>query len=294
MPSQWNRNRLAISTWVGSHRGADPAAVVAGCQCRDIAVPESDRSSDLVGSGRPSAICQDNPMGRVGVNEVQEIALQKWRDRWPEWAIADVFIAPAQRLTAAAWFSLLMEWEDLLCQPSEQAIVAVKLQWWQLELSQWSSQRSSHPIAGLLMRFDAPWQSLAEALDDLAALASVPPTFAQAEARLARVLDAMAAVEMRLFADQKASDRRLLLLHGLEARCRGATGGPAGMSMAAWRRALLDDWPQVPQSGRARRLLSTLTYQRLQRTIQSEDGGCPRVGGRLQLLWRCWRSATQA
>lgn len=232
-------------------------------------------------------------MGRVGVNDVQEIALQKWRDRWPQWAIAEVFIAPAQRLTAQAWFSLLMEWEDLLNQSSEQLIIAAKLQWWQHELAQWSTQRSSHPIAPLLMGLDAPWQLLAEPLSDLAALASVPPTLAQAEASLARVLDAMVAVEMRLFPGERGCDRRLLLLHWLEARCRVGKGIPAGMSVAAWRRALLDAWPDAPQSERARRLLSTLTRQRLQRAVRSEDGKSPRCKGRLHLLWCCWRSATQ-
>ena len=259
---------------------------------QDIASRVGYRSSDLAVSGWPCAHDADIAMGPVRVNDVQQIALQKWRDRWPQWAIADVFIAPAQRLTAQAWFSVLMEWEDLLNQPSEQPIIAIKLDWWQHELAQWATQRSSHPIAPLLMGLDAPWQLLAETLSDLTALASVPSTLAQAEASLARVLDAMVAVEMRLFPGEKGCDRRLLLLHWLEARCRFGTAA-AGMSVATWRRVLLDAWPDAPQSERPRRLLSTLTRQRLQRAIRSEDGAHPRTDGRLHLLWSCWRSATQ-
>ena len=35
--------------------------------------------------------------------------LGKWRGRWPEWRIAQVFVPEAQRPLAEAWFALLQE-----------------------------------------------------------------------------------------------------------------------------------------------------------------------------------------
>ncbi|NLB58503.1 MAG: phytoene/squalene synthase family protein, partial [Gammaproteobacteria bacterium] len=35
--------------------------------------------------------------------------IDKWRSRWPEWRIAEVFVPAGQRSVAEAWFTLLQE-----------------------------------------------------------------------------------------------------------------------------------------------------------------------------------------
>src|SRR5687768_15564035 len=40
--------------------------------------------------------------------------LDKWRARWPEWQMAEVFVPPARRAIAVAWFALLQEFEDAM------------------------------------------------------------------------------------------------------------------------------------------------------------------------------------
>ena len=224
---------------------------------------------------------------------VAHAALQKWWERWPEWAIADVFLAPSQRSIAVAWFSVLMEWEDLLDQRRERTVVAARLRWWKDELAQWSEQHTSHPLATLLAPIDAPWKQLAHALCDLDALHAVPPSFALARTAIARLLDAMVAIELRLFPADCPSDRDVLLLHWLAARCGGGEEGvPEGMSMDGWRLALLHAWPETTQGGRARRLFSALARSRFASTVQPGHS-VSSVTGRIRVLWRCWRVAIQ-
>ena len=40
--------------------------------------------------------------------------LEKWHARWPEWSVAEIFVAPARRDIAVAWFALLQEFDDVL------------------------------------------------------------------------------------------------------------------------------------------------------------------------------------
>jgi len=35
--------------------------------------------------------------------------IAKWRERWPEWNIAEVFVPATQRPLIAAWWALLQE-----------------------------------------------------------------------------------------------------------------------------------------------------------------------------------------
>ena len=224
---------------------------------------------------------------------VEHAALQKWWERWPEWTIAEVFLPAPQRLIAVAWFSVLMEWEDLLDQRRERNIVSARLRWWQDELAQWSEQHTSHPLAPLLAAIDAPWKQLAHGLSDLEAIHTVPPSFALARMAIARLLDAIVAIEMRLFPGECPCDPDALLLHWLAARCGGGEEGiPEGMSMDGWRLALLHAWPERPPGGRARRLLSALARKRFASTVQPGHS-LTSVTGRIHLLWRCWRVATQ-
>ena len=38
--------------------------------------------------------------------------IAKWRARWPEWAIAEVFLPASRRESMQAWFALLQELGD--------------------------------------------------------------------------------------------------------------------------------------------------------------------------------------
>lgn len=40
--------------------------------------------------------------------------LDKWRRRWPEWAVAEAFVPAPQRARTVAWFALLQEFDDIL------------------------------------------------------------------------------------------------------------------------------------------------------------------------------------
>src|SRR5512141_2186426 len=85
----------------------------------------------------------------------------KWRQRWPEWRIAEVFIAPAQRELAIAWFALRQELLDAAWAGSDPRPGEAKLAWWAEELDGWSRGRRRHPLGLTLQRHAAPWSQLA-------------------------------------------------------------------------------------------------------------------------------------
>ena len=39
--------------------------------------------------------------------------LDKWRARWPEWSVGEIFVVPERRDIAVAWFALLQEFDDV-------------------------------------------------------------------------------------------------------------------------------------------------------------------------------------
>lgn len=100
--------------------------------------------------------------------------LDKWRTRWPEWAVAEPFIPQLQRPLAAAWFALLQEWEDIMNIAGDPLPADAKLAWWQQELRDWSQQRSRHPLGRVLEPVRAPWAQLADTLPAMQD-ARVPP-----------------------------------------------------------------------------------------------------------------------
>ena len=55
--------------------------------------------------------------------------LDKWRTRWPEWQVAEPFIAESQRTLVVAWFALLQEFDDILNIPGDPMPADAKLAW---------------------------------------------------------------------------------------------------------------------------------------------------------------------
>lgn len=95
--------------------------------------------------------------------------VDKWRQRWPEWGVLSVFVPPAGRATAAAWFALLQELHDAAWGGSDPTPGLAKLAWWQEELRGWSRGARRHPLGDALQKLPAPWELLGGALSTLPA-----------------------------------------------------------------------------------------------------------------------------
>ncbi len=113
----------------------------------------------------------------------------KWRERWPEWGIAQVFLAPGQRELAETWFAMLQEWTDAAT-TEEPAPGLAKLAWWQDELRGWAKGARRHPLGQRLHKHRLDWSALADALPalmrreggfDAAALDRLAAALAEAE-----------------------------------------------------------------------------------------------------------------
>jgi 15-cis-phytoene synthase len=71
---------------------------------------------------------------------------QKWLDAHPEQAMVAIFLAPALRVRASAFGSLIHELEDTAFNTRESQIAAAKLAWWQQELVAATNGGARHPI----------------------------------------------------------------------------------------------------------------------------------------------------
>ena len=172
--------------------------------------------------------------------------IEKWRARWPEWSIAEVFVPHAQRDTALAWFALRQELTDAAWSGSDPRPGEAKLAWWAEELQGWAQGRRRHPLGIALQRLPAPWIRLASGLPAL--LASREPAIDsdQAIAQLEPFAEAVAAISTALLGTTTDHGKGLLaeqlLLRGDAAvplRTRARTGGalPELSAARAWRLA---------------------------------------------------------
>jgi hypothetical protein len=227
--------------------------------------------------------------------------LEKWRRRWPEWAVAGVFVPVALRPGAEAWFALLQEFDDILNINGDPLPADAKLGWWATELRDWAGQRSRHPLGRLLEPVRAPWEMLADALPDLVAARAPAADAAAAFAGLARFGTAVAAVEAEVLAGPAADSRQVVvqvLAQRLAEAGVAAVPGPekhAGDAAAGeraqktWAAGLLQAWPARASGPRARRIWAALARQRLQAHAQ---GRLPAPGqAPVRTLWRAWRAA---
>ena len=156
--------------------------------------------------------------------------IDTWRARWPEWAIAQVFVPQPQREVAEAWFALLQAWLDA-AQTAEPAPGLAKLAWWQDELRGWAKGARRHPLGALLQKREADWNALADALPGLMRRDDGFDTSA-----LDRLAVALDLAERRLFDEDRDAAARIS--HHLRAQL-GVPAGPIAAGSATRPRRLL-------------------------------------------------------
>lgn len=238
------------------------------------------------------------PMPTAG-GEADDFA-DKWRARWPEWLLAEVFVAPAQRPAALAWAALQQELLDAAWGGSDARPGELKLAWWMEELQGWTQGRRRHPLGRVLQREPAPWSGLAAALPALGRSRERPLDADDAVSTLLPIADAAADIELALFGPTGSTERdttsRLIAATWLAIRLRldpaaavplsllGTGDANSDAAVAAWRNALRDRWPASDGAPRVRRLWSALARLRL-----GSAGDAPPAAPRV--LWSAWRAA---
>lgn len=215
--------------------------------------------------------------------------LDKWRARWPEWRIAEVFVPARERAATLAWLALRQELADAAWEGADPRPGAAKLAWWSDELHGWANGRRRHPLGIALQRVPAPWGALADALPALAASRDA------AAGGPARLRDALAP-----FAAEAAAVSRAIADGGSAAAGMDAHAGALAASLPAMRslagegapdaaRALLADWPVCPAGTRADRIFAALACQRLEGLARA--GNEQRSGhSPWRTLWTAWRA----
>lgn len=223
--------------------------------------------------------------------------LDKWRARWPEWSVAEPFVAPEQRARAVAWFSLLQEFDDMLNTSGDPLPADAKLAWWGEELRSWAGQRSRHPLGRVLEPIRAPWAALADALPTLVEARAVAVDAAAAQRALTVFAEAVAAVEAVLFEDKpRTGAGRAVLLQTLAQRLydAGVAGVPRSLldqeadgASQRWAGELLKDWKLRVAGPRPRRIWAVLARARL----QAQASGKPIEATPVRTLLRVWWAA---
>jgi hypothetical protein len=207
--------------------------------------------------------------------------LDKWRTRWPEWQVAEPFIAQSQRTLVLAWFALLQEFDDILNIAGDPMPADAKLAWWGEELRSWAAQRSRHPLGRVLEPVRAPWGELAAALPDLIEARAVAVDPAQAQRALQAYGAAVAAVEAVMFATPVRGDVATPVvlqtlaqrLHevGVAAVPRSLLAEESGDATQRWAQQLLRQWPARVAGPRPRRLYASLARARQQAWSQGRE-----------------------
>ena len=228
--------------------------------------------------------------------------LDKWRTRWPEWRVVEVFVPASQRQMAVAWFALLQEFTDAMNIAGDPLPADAKLAWWGEELRDWNRQRSRHPLGRVLEPHRAPWFELAEALPTLIQLRDRPQDEESAFHAAMPLARAMAEAERVLFSaqpeqgDWAASIAAQLLATRLEAA--GDAALPAGManagpeSQSEWAQRLLQRWPSRASGPLPRRLAGALARSQLQRFKPGGESVATLPPPRA--LWLGWRAARRS
>ncbi len=237
------------------------------------------------------------------MSEQQALAgfLDKWRARWPEWSVVEVFVAPAQREMTVAWFALLQELLDAAWAGSDPTPGQAKLAWWAEELHGWSQGRRRHPLGIALQRRPAPWASLAATLPALLATREPADDADLAFDALRPVAAGADEVTQALFeigvADQPSDAtagmlvQQLMLLGdaAVPLRIRAkAKSNEENANARAWAEGLLQRWPS-PFGARPQRIFMLLLHERIRRFADGGDLAQPLP--RMAALWGAWRAA---
>lgn len=205
--------------------------------------------------------------------------LDKWRLRWPEWTLAEVFVPPDEREPALAWLCLRQELLDAAWGGSDPRPGEAKLGWWQEELQAWEQGMRRHPLGIVLQSRQVPWAVLAASLPLLAATRTQP-----APARLRPVAEALATTGAALHpaAPVPAWER---VATGL--RAQRLAGSPTSEAVRGDSEALLGVWPGGQGAPRTLRLFEAILHGRMRVLARGGEGPPPRI----RSLLSAWRAA---
>ncbi|WP_460762073.1 phytoene/squalene synthase family protein [Lysobacter fragariae] len=225
----------------------------------------------------------------------------KWRARWPEWAIADVFVPMAQREAALAWATLQQELTDAAWGGADPRPGEAKLAWWMEELQGWSRGIRRHPLGVALQKLPAGWTQLAAALPSLRDSRERPADADEARAQVLPFAQAVCTVEQGVLGsmDQSHQPTEAVIVCLLHARLSQHPGEAVPLQVLArvgsdaavtqWSHDLADGRAQLRQAmrtaSRARRVWTGLALARL------AQGEPVQPLARLAALWASWRAA---
>jgi phytoene/squalene synthetase len=224
-----------------------------------------------------------------------EAFLDKWRARWPEWRIAEVFVPARERAKTLAWLALRQELADAAWEGADPLPGAAKLTWWNDELRGWTQGRRRHPLGLALQRVAAPWDALADALPVLEAAREVPLQAGEGVASLHATLAPFAVAGEGVSAAIAADAGRpaapsgadipagalAAILAAMRAMARDGEPGAA--------KALLGAWPSRPNGVRVDRIFAALARDRL-RALPAQEGPRNLAPSHWHVLWAAWRA----
>jgi len=213
--------------------------------------------------------------------------INKWRERWPEWGIADSFIPAPQRPLVAAWLALLQEFSLAAWAGNEPAPGLAKLAWWQDELNGWSKGRRRHPLGERLLAKPLPWAQLAQALNGLSVSRDTVPENTAAAVDLVPLAQALTACETALFEAPLTGDAdHSPVLQDLLAEQTLLRGD--GEAAA---RLLAEPATTRAQTSRPRRLQSAILAARLRQLQRGQPQRPPPLWRTLFSAWRAARAS---
>jgi hypothetical protein len=216
--------------------------------------------------------------------------IAKWRNEWPEWAVAEAFVPPAQRIRAQAWFALRDELAEAAWGGEDPRPGDAKLGWWAEELDGWTRGVRRHPLGLVLQKAQAPWDSLAACLPALRASRERPASVEAALFELEPYAEAVAGVAQQLFDARSPAPAQNVVVSLLGERVlrHPDTATPLGdLDVRGWARVLLARWPQPAAGTRPGRVHGALVRERLRRYAARREGPVPR----LRVLVAAWRAA---
>lgn len=229
--------------------------------------------------------------------------VDKWRARWPEWRVAEVFVPLSQREHAVAWFALRQELTDAAWGGTDPRPGEIKLAWWAEELQGWSQGRHRHPLGIALQRLPVPWPLLAACLPALLASRERPSDTDHAIAELEPFAEGVAGIAATLFASDTPAPAvsvvvgllaEQVLQRGdaaapLRTRAQLGDAVPVHAAAFAWANELLQRWPLPHDGSRPGRIHAALLRERLR--CFAAGSTPPQPLSRMVALRTAWRAA---
>jgi hypothetical protein len=220
--------------------------------------------------------------------------IEKWRARWPEWAVAEVFVPREHRESTLAWMALLQELTDAAWGGTDPRPGEAKLGWWAEELQGWSRGVRRHPLGQALQKLPVAWLQLAASLPSLRGSRERPVDADDACAQVRGFAEVVAGIEQGLFGGQTQDAIGVITWGLLQQRLAHHPGNAAPLQVLArsgeagaaaeWTRQLAAR-SSTRGATKPRRLLAALSQARARR------GEAVQPVPAMQALWACWRAA---